>query len=228
MEGKLATDKLRDLVTLQKSSAENAKKITKTIENLNSTVDGLGFCLTEAKDRLSQWRGYADDGKGVSIGFSRKYLEEKICRTSQSGVGIDLEKVVYDKHDQDVLLMQVYESLSKWHNTTTGGEDVRFEIAKQLIKNRFKIKCFSFQEEAEWRLLSFFVVGAEFHEDILFRAMSNRLTPYLEIPLAQNSGSILEVVLGPKNTTPLEVILMFLNNKGFYNVKVEQSKSTYR
>ena len=30
----------------------------------------LIFCLSEEKDQLSQWRGYANDGTGVSIGFN--------------------------------------------------------------------------------------------------------------------------------------------------------------
>lgn len=228
MEGKLATDLLHELVNRQEPLPEKVKKITQTIESLKSIADGVGFCLSEEKDRLSQWRGYADDGRGLSIGFSKEYISEKICKTSNSVAGIDLDKVVYEKHDQDVILMQDCESLRKWHNSIPSEAADRFELAKQLIKNRFKIKSHSFKEEAEWRLLSFFIVGAEFEDSILFRAASNRLTPYLVVPLAQNSAAILEVVLGPKNSTPINVVQMFLNAHGFHNVKVEQSKSTYR
>lgn len=32
-------------------------------------------CFSEKMDCLSQWRGYADDGKGISIGFCKKMLE---------------------------------------------------------------------------------------------------------------------------------------------------------
>lgn len=34
----------------------------------------LGACFSSRGDQLSQWRGYADDGAGVSIGFSRGAL----------------------------------------------------------------------------------------------------------------------------------------------------------
>lgn len=32
-------------------------------------------CFSKEGDLLSQWRAYANDGKGISIGFNRKYLE---------------------------------------------------------------------------------------------------------------------------------------------------------
>ena len=35
------------------------------------------MCLfSESKDKLSQWRGYAQDGKGIAIGFNKDVLEE--------------------------------------------------------------------------------------------------------------------------------------------------------
>jgi hypothetical protein len=32
------------------------------------------FCLSEKSDDLGQWRGYADDGQGISIGFNSAFL----------------------------------------------------------------------------------------------------------------------------------------------------------
>ena len=37
-----------------------------------------GFCLSEKGDDLGQWRGYGDDGAGISIGFNRNKLENII------------------------------------------------------------------------------------------------------------------------------------------------------
>lgn len=36
------------------------------------------FCLSEKEDNFGQWRGYADDGYGVSIGFNKNYFMSKI------------------------------------------------------------------------------------------------------------------------------------------------------
>ena len=60
------------------------------------------FCLSEEKDLLSQWRGYADDGKGIFIGFNGEFLDG-ICSlyTSPSKdpkATIFFDKVHYDKN----------------------------------------------------------------------------------------------------------------------------------
>ena len=39
-------------------------------EQIEVVFDGLGFCLSEEGDLLGQWRGYADNAAGYSIGFS--------------------------------------------------------------------------------------------------------------------------------------------------------------
>ena len=35
----------------------------------------LGACFSESEDQLSQWRGYAQNGKGLAIGFDKEILE---------------------------------------------------------------------------------------------------------------------------------------------------------
>ena len=36
------------------------------------------MCFSEINDDLGQWRGYADDGKGVAIGFDKKFLKSVV------------------------------------------------------------------------------------------------------------------------------------------------------
>lgn len=38
------------------------------------STEGFAFCLSESGDLLSQWRAYARDGTGISIGFSSDFL----------------------------------------------------------------------------------------------------------------------------------------------------------
>ena len=60
--------------------------------------DGLGFCLSEEGDLLSQWRGYANDGTGVSIGFNREYLVALGAKLRESeGRSFGLKKLIYDR-----------------------------------------------------------------------------------------------------------------------------------
>ena len=37
-------------------------------------VTNFVICFCEEGDKLSQWRGYANDGNGISIGFNKKIL----------------------------------------------------------------------------------------------------------------------------------------------------------
>ena len=56
----------------QRETAELQRRLS----YLSALVDGLGFCLSKKGDLLSQWRGYADDAFGVSIGFEKDYLKK--------------------------------------------------------------------------------------------------------------------------------------------------------
>lgn len=44
------------------------------IEFEKGGVTNFVICFCEEGDKLSQWRGYADNGRGVSIGFSEQEL----------------------------------------------------------------------------------------------------------------------------------------------------------
>ena len=61
----------------QKVSSDDFKRVDELkelISNFND-IKTWAFCLSEKKDDLSQWRGYADDGTGISIGFNGKYFK---------------------------------------------------------------------------------------------------------------------------------------------------------
>lgn len=58
----------------------------------------FAFCLSEEADLLSQWRGYADDGRGVCIGFKKEALELYL-KTKVENNSITLNKVLYSDDD---------------------------------------------------------------------------------------------------------------------------------
>ena len=55
----------------------------------------FAFCLSEKGDLLSQWRGYADDGTGVAIGFNLDFFKNLNKKTEESIIPIiiDFDKV---------------------------------------------------------------------------------------------------------------------------------------
>jgi len=115
MEGNMATDAL---VRLAKRDRLDAG----TIQILRGKLDlyineSVGFCLSEHRDQLSQWRGYAADANGVAIGFSREYLEllRDEYNSSENGndPGFTIEEVVYEQKEHEVKVLPLYEELKK-------------------------------------------------------------------------------------------------------------------
>lgn len=53
------------------------------------------LCFSEKEDCLSQWRGYADDGKGMAIGFHKKVLEQL---SQFMKYNLKYNKVIYDEN----------------------------------------------------------------------------------------------------------------------------------
>ncbi len=126
------------------------------------------LCFSEKPDLLSQWRGYANDGQGISIGFSKNLLTKK-CNEADSI--FRLEKVVYinEKQRQKIITEQAAEvieelkSLRKWivnemtNNDLSPYTDMLLKfnfycIIENILIDSLKYKPIGFKEEKEWRL----------------------------------------------------------------------------
>ena len=128
----------------------------------------LVLCLSESRDSLSQWRGYADNGKGCCIGFSQNQLE-KYC-DNNNGV-LRLEKVIYlqdeginriiEREAQDIL--SSLRGMRKWiveemtHDDDDPDTDglLGFNFDGRLgyaFTNSLIYKSYAFHEEREWRM----------------------------------------------------------------------------
>lgn len=75
LEGKLVANAVAQLAKRDDLSQATSLRLQDYLNFFEKIFDGLGFCLSEDGDVLSQWRGYAADATGVAIGFSRAYLE---------------------------------------------------------------------------------------------------------------------------------------------------------
>src|SRR6185436_20103732 len=122
-------------------------------------------CFSEAGDLLSQWRAYADDGRGVSIGFSflPNFLKGNLTLSqmyTRQGLGGHLERVVYDEKEQKQILAKIFRyvdygtremlndviSLYSWDAIIDTGTDC-LSYASRLMKHP------GFSEEREWRII---------------------------------------------------------------------------
>ena len=225
------------------------------LDDIRKSNDGLGLCMSSDGDMLSQWRGYADDGHGVSIGFSRESMFSWSTDISSSDYPIDLIQVIYDqktaasnlkvlvdaivKHvDQGALakngLLGLLELPSDPHvierqeKTARARREFDELVTPFIVRELYRYKNPAFSEEREWRLLTTFQPEKM---PPVFEVHPTRsiLKPYLSLSIKDHKKHLVsEVIIGPKNGTPPAVMKAFLNANGYLYAKVRQSQSTYR
>lgn len=130
-------------------------------------VTNFVVCFCEDGDVLSQWRGYADNGKGCSLRFSVKELED-YCNTYK---GISRFEQVDYKTVKEINVTIVEEALKvlnelrglrNWiveNLPSLNGEktDKMFQyyfhqMISSVLMSSLKYKNETFKEEQEWRL----------------------------------------------------------------------------
>jgi hypothetical protein len=253
-EGKHVTQTITRLAARDSMDQSSVRKLQKVLGIFDNIMDGLGFCLSEDGDLLSQWRGYAANATGVAIGFSTEYLEWLPGELwAKSSLGYQLRQVEYGPVAHEECIAPVYYKL-KLHieegafqtpgkrplaDSRTDEEiknaDERIaaaslslrDTASPLWKELFRLKAYAFREEREWRLLSY-LFGEE-KDTCSHRVMHDRMVPYQSIPLLNlERKPITEIILGPKHGTPPRVVQSFLKRNGYGVVKVLQSEASYR
>ncbi len=254
MEGKLVSEILREIATEDGLDQTAMDGLQIHLTTLEQVIDGLGFCLSEEGDLLSQWRGYASDATGVAIGFSQEYLEE-FSHQSKGGdkTGFTLQRVEYSPEAQKELVTPTYREIKSLIDAgafkVPGRRSLLDARSKEEIENEnleikksaselsitiltlfaklFLLKTPAFREEREWRLISYFVKRG--NGIAMFHPLRDRIVPYREFPFIKwSQGAITEVVLGPKNITPDYVVESFLRQNGFEGVKISRSRASYR
>jgi hypothetical protein len=223
-------------------------KLLKIVESSLGTLGGLGFCLSKERDRLSQWRGYAEMGKGVCIGFKQEELQKLIFELGD--LDISLENVLYEdkeiKFDMEkratkianIFKRCIPEELSydgemadgKDEETGKPKKELNSEIDKLLLDSMYCYKNPAFQEENEMRIIKkiiIFDLGQVFPKnDLKYKAETDRIKPYFELHF-DASCLISEVILGPINMTPDHVVRDFLRNNNLpIGMEISRSDAT--
>jgi len=144
---------------------------------LLEVFSAAGFCLSAEGDLLSQWRGYADNGAGVAIGFEPKTIEELCEARKEKGMGASLGQVVYESPEQRAAIQphadKLVDFIEKGALSAQSGaasllglyseeddkkrKQLSFSYFLQflfMMDMLFKFKNPAFSEEKEWRILS--------------------------------------------------------------------------
>jgi Protein of unknown function (DUF2971) len=192
-------------------------------------------------DVLSQWRAYADDGRGFAIGFSAKQMQ----------MPAKTLRVLYDEGDQ---LREITGNLM---HTYKYEKSIGFRYDHEFQSHWFNVgldlwayKNPGFREEKEIRQVhvnglapegdyrKIVSAGARSHDgkmlsepiDVRFRSSGSVVVPYVALDYT-NRGAlspVKEVVLGPRNENSVSNVQLFLNTIGVKGVIVRQSSVPYR
>lgn len=169
-------------------------------------------CFSLCEDKLSQWRGYGEDGAGVAIGIKVKTIKEY----EKNVKGIFARQVEYYEANQKNILQK---GLAEWMKDLNS--------IKQWTHSVFPfIKPVGFREEEEWRL----IYNPEKENELKFNChkKGNRLGWHYELPITPDTIS--KIIIGPKNKTkPGEIAkVMAMNGFQIQESQIEPSKLTYR
>ncbi|HEY9133667.1 MAG TPA: DUF2971 domain-containing protein [Dyella sp.] len=253
-EGIRAQKMLIELASKLGLKSDSLESFRGELDAISKLYDCYGLCLSKHGDLLSQWRGYAADGAGFSIGFRQSDLQSLQPYgppNVQAGFvrGPVLHEVMYQEEDQLRVLTPWFQSMEEHikraHIPYT-------ERMNHLVENTslpdyvwahlrlhdtltdtwdrlYTVKSAAFSEEAEWRLvMTAFHFGAV---PFKYRSSRGMVVPYIEYILPDRSlpqQTISHVYLGPKNRTPPYVVRMLLNQYDLEDITVKQSVATYR
>ncbi|HEX8585767.1 MAG TPA: DUF2971 domain-containing protein [Allosphingosinicella sp.] len=190
-------------------------------------------------DSLSQWRAYADDAQGFSIGF---------C-VSQIDIPARFAKVEYDSEVQqneiiNMLVAIFRESkLDQNYFDEQGESDLAFMFG---IASAYKNPAFVDEREVRgshsvalelasssrksFKFIGGFVGKREVEEGkIEYRVGKGRLIPFIDFPFQLGEYSpVKEIWLGPRCATSESDMEIFLETMGYGDVEIKRAGGKYR
>ncbi|MDQ0418993.1 hypothetical protein J2045_000003 [Peteryoungia aggregata LMG 23059] len=239
-EGRWMTRLLMSLASKSPQEHSIWPTIALQVDAISSKFQTFGFCLSDQGDMLSQWRGYADDAAGFSIGFNEDYFS-RMGYMSEHGVA-KIEKVLYSSDQHIELIRERLASLNWKHlafdlDTIDAVERAIIEsiggdvssaspISIMLHDVPYLIKNPAFSEERESRLI---LRSDLSNPGTQFRSRGSAIVAYRPLTLTDIVPQpICKVCIGPKNHTSQALVEAFLSKHGFGGVEVVKSAATYR
>ena len=194
------------------------------------------FSLSEEGDLLSQWRGYANDGAGISIGFNVSNLAASMnpnetLKTST----FSFYKMKYPSQKQ--ILIAIENAFAK-HCPNPELEPLDYGKFTEFIDTmNTEVKNSAFSEEKEWRFITRRGNANVFSPTLFpdtpranFMVRDGRITSFYEFEFKTLFGidqPIIEIVLGPKCKIDRTELNLFLNLNSI-SCAVNSSEATYR
>lgn len=234
-------------------------EFSKTFDLLESIDTGnslkaWAFCLSEKGDNLGQWRGYADDGRGISIGFNKEYF---IIQNQSLGFSPDKVCYIFDQieyGDFDISNLLRPEDVSILSSSCDYDEIEK--CFKRLMAYSIMLapmyKNEAFKEEKEWRMVLLAHTSA-LEGGLLPRAdnvdnldprfsivnytftpRNNTLVSHIEVAMTDMKRAVKSITIGPKSNLSELDVKLFLISSGLLesaedtSINVTRSSSSYR
>lgn len=200
--------------------------------------------LSEAPDLLSQWRAYASNGDGVSIGLKKEALPASNRLPINSIIpkdSLSLHKVIYQETTQNEIIDNLLGKLFQFKELNSEAHTQMSLIASNLSGIVSLFKNEAFYEEQEWRIIHRpFITGN--HEITSSRVnqsisepryrISNgkRLVTYFEYDFwgAKPEDIFSEIILGPRSEVSDYDLSILLGENGLDLIPIKRSKASYR
>ncbi len=199
-------------------------------------------CFSKDGDSLSQWRAYADDGRGFSIGFSLKELRR---------LPIQILEVLYDPKEQlEEMMIAVGGMFLEMEGESKQDDDEWFRNQAMLLKSSaVAFKNPAWRDERELRCQHVVLVnvdgpvwtieaaGGESEGDpvppldIGFQVRDRgTIVPYFDMPfeVSDDHTPIVEIWLGPKNPNAPGNVRFLLGNSGYGEIPLKFAGGAYR
>ena len=227
----LVFDALNELI----DAYPNEKKYSKIEEEYKKLEHKKHFimCFSKEKDKLSQWRAYADDAKGVAIGFNANCLKDREELSGQ--IGSEPPQSVTKQLGKDFVEYDENHIKNNFKNIIEKSESMDIQLIAFMIKeSSIIIKHPSFKEEEEVRFIytpeNTSNQNSQTHlsSKKLFRSQKNEIIPYFTFDFKDFENFISEIVLGSKCKLKKDDLQEFLVSEEFNDIKINYSFSSYR
>lgn len=225
----IADQKLKDVPLLQDDQVIETHKQYKTVmwKIIKEYKQILIFepicvtCFSEVDDLLGQWRAYANNCKGYSIGLSTQWLK---TQATSKEYPFRLLKVIYQYEEQIKIISKILDLvvdktaflLSEIEEKDSKETlDLTIDLIKGLAAEISPIiKHPAYAEEREWRLLSFGI-------PLDVRSSNGNFVQFKTINLndATSGHPFREIKIGPGNDPKIETpaLKLLVEKLGFKN-----------
>lgn len=234
-------DRMREQGLLEQLNNSEYKKMTDSINayDLSKSLKCWAFCLSEKGDNLGQWRGYADDGQGLAIGFNRDFFDSPPTTTDLLNIDESYGLFDFVKYGSLDVIQEFLSQDEIQELETTLDIKLVIKLFKKALAETILLaplyKNLSFQEEAEWRIACVVftsrILSGGFNpadnvhwlddiserlsvKEYSFSSKHQTLVSHIELQIKDMKRAIASVTIGPKSKLTVLDVKLFLISLG--------------